>query len=176
MNSIIKKNGINFGLIMGIFSILVTTLIYAIDISLFVNPMIGISSIVIYLILGIWVVSKTKKELNKSITFKEAFTVYFLAAAIGATLSVVFNIILFNYIDPAAKDTIRQLTIDYTVDMLRKFSTPTATIKETVEKLKESDNYSIVSQLKGLVFSLVFSAIFGAILALIFKNRTNTLE
>ena len=176
MNSIFKKNGINFGLIMGIFSILVTTLIYAIDISLFVSPWIGITSIVIYLILGVWVVSKTKKELNKSITFKEAFTVYFLAAAIGATLSVAFNIILFNYIDPAAKDTIRQLTIDYTVDMLKKFSTPTAAIKETVEKLQESDNYSLANQLKGLVFSFVFSAVFGAILALIFKNKTNTLE
>ncbi len=175
MNATIKKNGINFGIIMGVFSILVTTLIYAIDVSLFVNPWIGIASIIIYIVLGVILLSKTKKALG-SITFKEAFTVYFIAAAIGAVLGVVFNIILFNFIDPSVKETIREMSIQYTVDMLKKFNTPTAAIKETVEKMKETDNYSIANQLKGLVFSFVFSAIFGAILALIFKNKTNTLE
>ena len=41
MNEIVKKNGINFGLISGLIGVLVTTVMYAVDLKLFVNMWIG---------------------------------------------------------------------------------------------------------------------------------------
>lgn len=173
MNEIIKKNGITFGIIIGIFSILVTTLIYVIDLNLFVNVWLGLSTILIYLIIGVVVVAKTKKQLKNQITFKEAFTVYFIAAVIGGLLSTLFQILLFNVIDPVAKETIKELSIQYSTQMLEKFNAPSATINETVEQLRNTDNYSPGNLLKGFAFSLIISAIYSALLGLIFKSKTD---
>jgi len=171
MNEIVKKNGISYGIILGVFSILITTLIYAIDISLFTSWWVGVISLLIYLVIGIVLVYKTKKQLNNLISFKEAFTVFFLAAVIGSTISVLFNIILFNVIDPSAKETVQQLTLEYTAEMMQKFGARASDVNEALAKMAETDNYSPLNQLKGLVFSFVFSAILGLILALIFKSK-----
>lgn len=173
MNEIIKKNGITYGVIVGVFSILVTTLIYVIDINLFINVWVGLITLVIYILIGMIVVAKTKKQLKGQITFKEAFTVYFITALIGGALSVLFNIVLFNLVDPGAKETIRELGIKYTTEMMEKFNAPSASISEAVVDMKNTDNYSPASLLKGFAFSLILNSIYGALLGLIFKSKTD---
>ncbi|MCI4442319.1 MAG: DUF4199 domain-containing protein, partial [Lentimicrobium sp.] len=128
-------------------------------------------SISFYIIIAVVLLSKTKKELKGIFPFKEAFTTYFISAVIGILISVVFNIILFNFIDPSAKESIKELTIKYAVEMMQKFGTPSSAINEAVKKLQENDQFSIVELLKGSVFSIVFSALFGLLLALIFKSK-----
>ncbi len=64
----------------------------------------------------------------------------FIYAIVGIAISVVFNIILFNVIDPGAKETVKELSIEAAVDMMKKFNTPTAAIKEAVEKWKNKIN------------------------------------
>src|SRR3970040_412292 len=113
VNEIIKRNGITFGVISGIISALVTTSIYAIDLNLFTSWWVGVLILTIYLIIGIVLLSKTKKEVNGIFSFKDAFTTYFICAVVGILISTLFNILLFNVIDPAAKDTLRELTIKY---------------------------------------------------------------
>ena len=95
---------------------------------------------------------------------------------IGILISVCFNIILFNFIDPAAKDTIKEITIKYLVSTLEKFGTPPSAINEAIAKLKENDQFSIAEQLKGSIFSILFSAIFGLLMAAFFKSKTSSQE
>ncbi|WP_264559325.1 DUF4199 domain-containing protein [Flavobacterium sp. N2270] len=176
MNEIIKKNGITFGIITGVLSVLITASIYIIDLKLFTAWWVGILSIAIYLGVGIYLLSKTKKELGGIFPFKDAFTTYFISAVIGIIISVTFNIILFNVIDTEAKQTVQDNLIEFQVNMLKKFNTPTEVIKETVEKMTEENQFDVVAQLKGSVFSILFSAIFGLILAAIFKSKPSHLE
>ena len=82
-----------------------------------------------------------------------------------------FNIILFNFIDPAAKDTIRELTIKFAVEMMQKFGAPPASINEAIAKMGETDNFSISGLLQGMVSSYLVNAVFGLLLAAIFKSR-----
>lgn len=171
MNEIIKKNGITFGIVAGIVSALITTAIYAIDLNLFVKWWIGIASIIIYISIGIVLLSKTKKELKGVFSFKEAFTTYFISGVLATLISVGFNILLFNVIDPSAKDTLNEIFIKSTAETLQKFGTPAAAINETVAKMKENNPYSTVELLKGSVFSIAGTAFFGLLLALIFKSK-----
>jgi hypothetical protein len=171
MNEIIKKNGISYGIVTGVVSALITTLIYSIDLKLFTSMWVGFISIAIYIAIGVLLLSKTKKELNGVFPFKDAFTTYFISAVVGILISVVFNIILFNFIDPSAKESIKELSIKYAVEMMQKFNTPSSAINEAVKKLQENDQFSIIELLKGSVFSIVFSALFGLLLALIFKSK-----
>lgn len=173
MNEIIKKNGTTFGLVLGLISIIITTIVYAVNIELFTKWWLGIITISISIGMGIYIVSKTKKEMKGQISFKECFSVYFVAAAIGSALSMLYNYILFNFIDPQAKETIKEITMKYTSEMLQKFDTPAETIKETMAKIAETDNYSIENILSGLAVSLLFSAIFALILAAFFKTRSS---
>lgn len=176
INQIIKRNAITFGVITGIVSALITATIYAIDLKLFTAWWAGIVSISAYLIISIVLLSRTKKELNGVFPFKDAFTTYFISALIGILISVAFNIVLFNFIDPSAKETLKELTIKYTVAMMEKFGTPASTINEAIAKLKETDPYSIVELIKGSVFSIVFSSIFGLIMAAFFKSKSSSQE
>jgi len=171
MNEIIKKNGISYGIITGIVSALITTAIYSIDLNLFTAWWVTLISISSYIIISIVLLSKTKKELKGIFSFKDAFTTYFISAVIGILISVVFNIILFNFIDPSAKESIKEISIKYAVEMMHKFNTPSSAVNEAVKKLQENDQFSIVELIKGSVFSIVFSALFGLLLALIFKSK-----
>ena len=172
INEIIKRNGVTFGILSGIVSALITATIYAVDLNLFVSWWIGVVSILIYLVLGIVLLSKTKKEMNGLFVFKDAFTTYFIAAVIGVLISTLFNIVLFNVIDPGAKDTLNEIMIKYTANMMQKFGAPASSINEAISKMKESSPYSTFELLKGSVFAMVISAIFGLIFAAFFKSKS----
>ena len=171
MNEIIKKNGITYGIFAGVVSALITAAIYAIDLNLFVKWWIGIAIIIIYITIGIVLLSKTKKELKGVFSFKEAFTTYFISGVVATLISVGFNILLFNVIDPSAKDTLNEIFIKSTAETLQKFGTPTAAINEAVTKMQENNPYSTVELVKGSIFSIAGTAFFGLILALIFKSK-----
>jgi hypothetical protein len=170
----IKKNGITFGIITGLTSVLITSLIYSIDLNLFTSPWIGFANLGLYLIIAIILLVKTKKEFNGIFTFKDAFTTYFISALIGIAISVVFNMILFNFVDPAAKDTIKELTIKYMISAMKKFNAPAATINAAIKDLRENDQFSIVGLLKGSLSNIVFCTIFGLILAAFFKSKPSS--
>ncbi|MFY8112376.1 MAG: DUF4199 domain-containing protein [Flavobacterium sp.] len=171
INEIIKKNGITFGIISGIISCLITATIYAIDLNLFLKSWITIIIITTSLILSIVLLSKTKKEIQTDFSFKDAFTTYFIYAVVGVLISTLFNIVLWNFIDPSAKETLNELTIKYTVSIMQKVGAPSSTINEAIKGMKESSPYDIDSLLKGMITSIVFSSIFGLIMAAFFKTR-----
>jgi len=172
----IKKNGITFGIITGLASVLITTLIYSIDLNLFTSPWIGFSNLALYLIIAVVLLTKTKREFQGIFTFKDAFTTYFISALIGIAISVVFNIILFNLIDPAAKDTIKELTIKFMISAMEKFKAPAEGINKAIKDLKENDQFSVIGLLKGSLSSIVFCTIFGLILAAFFKSKPSSQE
>ena len=169
MNEIIKKNGISYGIITGVVSALITTAIYSIDLNLFVKWWLVI--FLVYITIGIVLLSKTKKELKGIFSFKEAFTTYFISAVIGILISVGFNILLFNFIDPSAKDTINEIVIKYTAETMQKFGAPSSAVNEAVKKMQENNPYSTIELIKGSAFSIAGSALFGLLLALIFKSK-----
>ena len=171
MNEIIKKNGIKFGIIGGLFSIIFTSSMYFIDLKLFTNIWLGFIKITVFLVIAIILLNKTKKELNNIFSFKEAFTTYFICFLICILLATLFEILLFNVIDPSLKETIKELSIESAVDMMKKFGTQTSKIKEAVEEMSKTSQFDSLQILKGSAFSIVISSIFGLILAAIFKSR-----
>jgi len=172
MNEIVKKNGIQYGVITGIISVLITAGIYAIDLSLFTSMWLQLGLVLFYLVIGVLVIRSAKKQLNGKITFKEAFTTYFISAIIGIFISVAFNIILFNYIDPAAKETIKELVIKSTAEFMEKMGAKSSDINKAIKGMQEKDVYSISESLKGSIFTIMFSCIYGLILAVIMKTKS----
>jgi len=176
MNEIVKKNGITFGLISGIVSVLITTLIYTFNIKLFTSFWTGLISILFYIVISVVLLLKTKKELNGIFPFKQAFTTYFISAVVGILISLIFNIVLFNYIDPSAKETVKEMSIKYAVEMMQKYNAPSEAINKAITDMKANDQFSILQLLKGSIFTIAFSAVFGLILAAIFKSKSTNIS
>lgn len=168
MNEIIKKNGIQYGLYIGLITILLTVIVYVIDLSLlgWVN---GLSFLII-IVLSCILISKTKKQLKGVITFKEAFTTFFIATIVSVVISMAFSYILFKIVDPEANEYLKEITIKSTVEMLEKFGTPSSEIDKAVEKIEKTDNFSIGSILQGTVIAILIYSVIGLILAAIFKT------
>ncbi len=176
INEVIKKNGITFGILTGVVLSVITALMYAIDIELFIAWWTSLISFSVFIIIPIIALSKTKKELKEIFPFKEAFTTYFITAVIGVLISVAFKIILLNVIDPSAKDTLLDLTIKYLISTSEKFGVPASSLNETISNLKKTDPFSIVEQLKGSIFTIFFCALLGLIMAAFFKSKTSSQE
>lgn len=176
IHEVIKKNGITFGIITGLISVLTTTLIYTINLELFTSWWIGLVNISLYIIIAVILLVKTKKELKGDFPFKDAFTTYFISALTAISISVVFNIILFNIIDPGAKDTIDELTIKYMTESMGKFNLSADTIDKAIEDVHKSDRFSVSGLLKGSLSNLVFSIIFGLVMAAFFKSKPSNKE
>jgi hypothetical protein len=174
VNEIIKRNGITYGAITGVILCLITASIYATNLELFIAWWTTLLSFSVIIIVPIVALFKTKKELNGIFPYKEAFTTYFISAAIGILISIAFKIILFNFIDPSVKDTLLNMTIKYLISTSEKFGVAKSALNETISKLKETDPFSIIEQLKGAVFNLFFCSILGLLMAAFFKSNTSS--
>ncbi|WP_330442087.1 DUF4199 domain-containing protein [Flavobacterium sp. C4GT6] len=172
MKEAIKKNGVNFGIILGILLIALITIQYTVDINLFVNPWINIIKMILFIVLGIIAIAKAKVALKGFISFKEAFTAYFLTIVIGSLGSTLFVILLFNVIDPSAKTTVMDLIIESTAKTLQSFGSSTEDIKKMVDEMEKADSFGVASQLKGLAISILGYSVVGLICAAAFKKNT----
>ena len=171
MNEIVKKNGVNFGVIMGVISIIATTIMYALDITLFVNIWVGITLFLINIVIGIVAVAKAKKGFLGFISFKDAFTVFFITMAIGSLMGALYMLVLFNFIDPAAKATITESAIEMTVKFMQQAGSKTADIAKTVKDMRETDNFAPLSMIKSYFGGLLMYTIIGLIVAAAMKKN-----
>ncbi len=171
MTEAIKKNGVTFGIIMAAYYVLRGSIMYAVDLELFTNSWIKLFDFIITLALSIIAISKAKSALGGYISFKNAFVVYFINILIGLVVYSIFIIVLFNIIDPAAKDTLQEYTIKSTVEGMQKFGADSDMIRETAKNMQKSNPYSTGNQLLGLPIAIAISCVIGLIVAAIMKKN-----
>lgn len=167
----LKKNSVPLGLFLGLFLIVVTTLMYTIDLNLFTKPWIGIINLIVVTLFGAFAGVKSKKQAGGFLTFKEAFTAFFITVLIGFLISTLYSILLFNVIDPEAKAVITDHLIKYTVDMMQSFGAKAADINKLVDDMQKTDSFGAAGQLKGFAVNLVIYSIIGLITALIVRRE-----
>ena len=166
-----KKSAITYGLILGAVLALMTTLMYVLDPMLLTKWWIGILSLLLVIVIAIVSVAKAKGLQGGIMSFKEAFTAYFITVALGSIISTCVGILIFNIIDPEMAAFLQEKTLEITAEFMQKFGTPQAEIDKQMAKLAEQDNYSIATQLKNYVFGLAFMSVIGLLVALIFKTK-----
>ena len=175
MENSIKSNAINYGLYLGAILALFTVLGYALNLELLVNFWMNLLILPIVIItFGIISTAKSKGLLNGFLSFKQAFSSYFITVAIGVLISTVVSIIIFNFIDPDAANTLKELIVEKTISLMEGMGAPAETIAENVEKIESQDTFGFGTQLKNLAQGLVFFAVIGLIVAAIMKKNPET--
>lgn len=171
MEKSIKSLAINYGIYLGVFLVLFTVLAYVIDLGLMAKLWVGILLFIIILTFGIISASKSKKLLGAYISFKDAFSSYFITIAIAIIISTVVSILLFNIIDPEAAEIVKEKIIESSTQMMEKFGAPQAEIDKAVAKMQQQNQFAIGSLLKSLAYQLIFYSVIGLIVALVMKKK-----
>lgn len=173
METSLKSVASNYGLYLGAILSLLTAIGYAVSLDLFTKIWFGIGLLIIIIVLGILSIAKSKKILGGFISFKDAFTSYFITVLIGISISAAVSIIIFNFIDPEAATTLQEKIIDVQTERLENFNVPNDVIAETIEKMEAQGNmYSISNVLQSIVWQLAGFSVVGLIIAAIMK-KTN---
>ncbi|MCB0462847.1 MAG: DUF4199 domain-containing protein [Flavobacteriaceae bacterium] len=170
MEKTVKSIALNYGLYLGIALIVISVAIYAIDLKLMANLWLGIAMLIAIIGFGIFSTAKVKSHFEGILSFKDAFTAYFITTVVGAVISSIFSYILYTIIDPEAAEQIKQISIEATISLMEGFNAPAETIAKAVEDAEKVDQFSIGNTLKSLAFGAIFQAVIGLIVAAIMKK------
>ncbi len=171
MNQIVKSKGIYFGIILGAVLSFITAGAYAIDLSFLLKPwLIGVNFLLV-VILGIMAISGAKKLLNGFISFKEAFSTFFVVLVVGFLISTIVAYLIFNVIDPGAKEVLKEMSIEKVTEMMERFNVPEDALDEAIAKIEETDSFSLISQVKNYFITLAMYSVIGLIVAAIMKKK-----
>ena len=119
-----KSTAINNGLYLGAILSLVSVLIYAVNLDLFTEWWLGIILFVVVVVYGVISAVKSRTILNGFISFKQAFTSYFITVAIGTLIATVVGIAIFTYIDPEAATYLNEQILLVTKQTMERFGMP----------------------------------------------------
>jgi c-di-AMP phosphodiesterase-like protein len=171
MEKSLKSISINYGIYLGLALTLITVLVYAIAIDLFTQWWLGI--LLILLIIGFGVASalKSRKMLGGFMSFKEAFTSYFITVAIGTLISTIVGIVIFNFVDPESAEYINEKIITMTAETMENWGAPQSNIDETIAKMEGQNNFSTAAQTQSYFIRLVIMSILGLIVAVAVKRK-----
>ncbi|WBL20971.1 DUF4199 domain-containing protein [Zunongwangia sp. HRR-M8] len=168
----VKSVAAPFGIYLGIVLSLITVLAYAFNLELFTSWYLGVFNFIIIIVFLVISEIKTRKAVaNPAFSFKDAFIAAFIPVAIGLLISTLVSIIIFNFVDPEAAQTVVELTAEMTKNMMEGFGLPEAEIAKAVAEIMNSNQFTILNQLKTYIFQLAFWAVIGLILALIFRKK-----
>lgn len=180
MNETIKKNGIKFGIILGLIGILSQVTVYLLGGITKENAITGsVIQIVFwlaYLITRIVQSLNTKKELNGFISFKDLFTTLTITITIGILISQIFTFLLNNFIDAEYGKLMNAFINEQQVVAANAMKSFSEVSTEDLKEMAKTDNFSIVKILQGSAMAFLISSIMNLILSAIFKSKTNTLN
>jgi hypothetical protein len=114
---------------------------------------------------------KAKKENGGFLAFREALKICFGIFVFCAFATSLLSYIMFNFIDPAFKESMLQLTIEKTQQFMAKFNTPQDTIDKQIQAMLKKDIFSLGSIAQSFVFGCVFWFVIALIVAAIMKKN-----
>lgn len=172
MKSTVNKVGITFGIILAIYYILFNCVIFFTDQTLFANTSAGFFNMGVVVVLGILSVIVAKNKCGGYVTFREAFTPYLIMITIGVTVNYIVYNLLFNVIDPSAKEVVNKALYEMLIKTLDNSGLPQEQIDEQLQKARDISQFAPKSQLFMWAGSILRNSILGLLLAAIFKNKS----
>ncbi|WP_298496714.1 DUF4199 domain-containing protein [uncultured Algibacter sp.] len=172
MEKSLKSIATNYGLYLGITLALITVFAYAVNLDLYTKIWFGLCLLALIIIFGIISVVNSKKANNGFLSFKNAFTSYFITVLIGIVISTLISIIIFNFIDPEAAAELQEKVINSQIERLEAYNVPSEVIDETMEKMEAQGNmFAIGNVIQSLIFQLIGFSVVGLIVAAVMKKN-----
>lgn len=172
MEKSLKSISINYGLYLALLLSAFTIIAYAIYIELLVNFWLMILLLpLITIIFGVISSAKSKSILGGFISFKQAFSSYFITVAVGIIISSIVSIVLFGIIDTEAATMLQEIGMEKARSFMERLGAPQSEIDKAMAEASNQDSLSVGTQILNIAKGLVFYAIVGLIVGLIMKKN-----
>ncbi|WKK85950.2 DUF4199 domain-containing protein [Marivirga arenosa] len=169
------QHSLKWGAILGLISVIITLVIYMIDITIMASSARGIISFVIYVAIVIYAGRDYRSKVGGYMSFKDAFLHSFVVLSVSGFIGVVFNILLFTVIDPEAANILIDVTMENTMKSMEVLGGASNEIMDEMAKgIREG--YSVVGQAQGYLYLLIFYAIGALIIGAINKKKNQEEE
>lgn len=174
MSSLSQKHNkeiFQFGILSSLFAILVLVVIYIIGAEYIMSPLAWIASYIMPLFFSIWASITVKRKQEGFIEFKEVLKINFGVLVLTGITSTLYSYVMFNFIDPPFAESLKQITIEKTIEFMNKFKVPETEIDKAVDELIQKDLWSFSSLMKSLANVCIFYFIEALIVAAIIKKK-----
>ncbi|MDE0472268.1 MAG: DUF4199 domain-containing protein [Ekhidna sp.] len=169
-----NQNAIRSGLIIGVIGIIISLLLYIVDVALFANwwliIILGVVNLILITVFGI----KYRNENGGFITFKESYIYSVISMIVLVLIGTIFSYVLFNIVNPDLPEIIADIAVENAEAMMEKFETSEDIMDEAIEKSRQDtlDGFTPAGILKGGgIRILVNLAVCLIIAAIIKKNK-----
>ena len=146
-------------------SVILSLVAYILGVELLVGWQVGLAQSVLIITTMIVVSRAIRRDEGGFISYWRVFQHIMLSMICILCASALFNVVLFNLINPQLIDVVVEISLEKVEEMMISFGLAEDLLQETlIESEKEIRNgYTLTGSIKGVVFS----SIFGAIIALI---------
>lgn len=168
-----SKSAIPQGVIGGLILVALNLLIYVIDPMLMANWWLGFVFLPLIFIILLVSGFNIRKAEGGYLKFGKAFLSVFVAGMIMSLLSTIWNIILFNVVDPGLAEALMDVMAEKMLAMMEGFGAPMDEIEDEMQKGfdEAAGQFSIGGQLLGFVTGAFWWAIGALIIGAIVKKN-----
>lgn len=175
MNPIIRKLGLQNGLLLSILQIGIT--IYLYHFGSFVDIALGFLIIGLNILFGVITIVMVKKKLHNSISLRESFSGYFITILISMLFSTLFYVGFFNTLaTDSKKESIKKELFDFQVKNMRDNQFSEKDIQKNIELTKNINPFSFSTALQSSVKFIILYSILGIVFSFVFKNKSSFQE
>jgi hypothetical protein len=170
MEKSLRDSAVQYGLYLALILSSLTVIGYAVYLDLFTKWWFGISQLLLVIIFGIMSTIKARKMMQGFISFKNAFTAFFITVAIGIVIPALIGLVIFNFVDTEAAAILQEKIINSQLGMMENFGTPQEAIDQAITEIENTNQFAIGNLLQSLAFQFIFYAVIGLIVALVMKK------
>ncbi len=161
---------LQYGLFSAIGSVLVFVGIYLGGVAWFNGPLAWLSYVV-PIVFCVLACIAAKKDNEGFLEFKEALKICFGILVLTGFASSMVSFVLFNYIDVAFADSLKQFTIEKTQEIMEKFKVPADEMDKAIKTIVDKNIFAFSEIAKGFALGCIGYFIEAAIIAAIFKKK-----
>ncbi len=166
-----KSIALNYGLILGFTTIIISVITYIIDMPLKTGWISGLLGIIVMIALTFLGIKKFKETNDGFLSLSEALKVGIGIALIGGIIASLYQLVFLSYIDPEYISRVQELQLEQAVENNPEMSDEQIQMMKDMGSKFSSPWISFAGALIGnLLFGFIFSLIGGLILK---KTREN---
>jgi hypothetical protein len=161
---IFEKPMVKWGLYLGGLNVAYILVLYLIDVSLLIsfwNSAISLTLLIVFMVLAM---KEQRRNNNEALSYGNVVVIGIAVGIISSLIGVIFNGLLYNYIDPTLPETIRELTLEKTLGMMESMGASEETIEQAMGNM---DERQFQQDLRASFTALLISSLFSAFVALI---------
>jgi hypothetical protein len=168
-----KRSVIQYGAIVGVIISVYIALLYALGIEVFANWW---YSVIMYPIsIGLicyFTIQLRNKNESEPFNFKQTFVVLLSMLMLATLVSTLWNIVLFNVIDPSLPKELSERILEETENTMAKWGAPEDVIKDTLKEMRDlPSQFKPVGQLMSWLKGGLFMAILSVVCASFVKRK-----